>query len=143
MTLKIDRQSSGDELVVRLIGNLGVEHLPEVTTEVRLEGRRVVIDVSEVTLISIEGIRLLNACEDDGIVVSTRRRTSWSGWPSNVELGRHGVDRSTTVECALFEVQTTMLRLQSPLARRIPSKRFERSTKCRLVRESCLQRYLR
>lgn len=69
MTLKIDRQSSGDELVVRLIGNLGVEHLPEVTTEVRLEGRRVVIDVSEVTLISIEGIRLLNACEDDGIAV--------------------------------------------------------------------------
>jgi hypothetical protein len=69
MTLKIDRQSSGDELVVRLIGNLGVEHLPEVTTEVRLEARRVVIDVSEVTLISIEGIRLLNACEDDGIAV--------------------------------------------------------------------------
>jgi hypothetical protein len=34
-----------------------------------LEGRRVVIDVSEVTLISIEGIRLLNACEDDGIAV--------------------------------------------------------------------------
>ena len=69
MTLKIDRQSSGDELVVRLIGNVGVEHLPEVTTEVRLEGRRVVIDVSEVTLISMEGIRLLNACEDDGIAV--------------------------------------------------------------------------
>jgi len=65
MTLKIDKQSSGDELVVRLIGNLGVEHL----AEVRLEGRRVVIDVSEVTLISIEGIRLLNACEDDGIAV--------------------------------------------------------------------------
>ena len=56
-------------MVVRLIGNLGVEHLPEVTTEVRLEGRRVVIDVSEVTLISMEGIRLLNACEDDGIAV--------------------------------------------------------------------------
>ena len=69
MTLKIDKQSSGDELVVRLIGNLGVEHLPEVTAEVRLEGRRVAIDVSEVTLISIEGIRLLNACEDDGIAV--------------------------------------------------------------------------
>ena len=69
MTLKIDKQSSGDELVVRLIGNLGVEHLPEVTTEVRLEGRRVVIDVSEVTLIGMEGIRLLNAREDDGIAV--------------------------------------------------------------------------
>ena len=69
MTLKIDKQSSGDELVVRLIGNLGIENLPEVTAEVRLEGRRVVIDVSEVTLISIEGIRLLNACEDDGIAV--------------------------------------------------------------------------
>ncbi len=69
MTLRIDKQSSGDELVVRLIGNLGVEHLPEVTAEVRLEGRRVVIDVGEVTLISMEGIRLLNACEDDGSAV--------------------------------------------------------------------------
>ena len=65
MTLKIDRQSSGDELVVRLIGNLGVEHLPEVTTEVRLEGRRVVIDVSEVTLI------------DRVHVSSSEHRRSW------------------------------------------------------------------
>ena len=56
-------------MVVRLIGNLGVEHLAEVTAEVRLEGRRVVIDASEVALIGMEGIRLLNACEDDGIAV--------------------------------------------------------------------------
>jgi hypothetical protein len=27
------------------------------------------MDVSEITLVSMEGIRLLNACQDDGIVV--------------------------------------------------------------------------
>jgi hypothetical protein len=47
----------------------GVEHLPEVTPEVRLEKHRVVIDASEVTLVSIEAIRPLNACEDDEIAV--------------------------------------------------------------------------
>ena len=69
MTLKIDKRSFGHELVVLLIGNLGVEHLAEVRAELYVEGYHVVVDVGEVALVSMEGIRLLNACEDDGIDV--------------------------------------------------------------------------
>ena len=69
MTLRIDKRSLGNELVLQLIGNLGVEHLAEVKTEAYAAGYRVVMDVSEITLVSMEGIRLLNACQDDGIVV--------------------------------------------------------------------------
>ncbi len=69
MTLKIDNRRLGDELVVQLIGNLSVEHLAEVKAQVYIGGYHVVIDVAEVTLVSVEGIRFLNACEDDGIDV--------------------------------------------------------------------------
>lgn len=69
MTLKIDRRTSGGGLVVQLIGNLAVEHLAEVKAQVSLAGYHVVMDVGEVTLVSVEGIRFLNACEDDGIAV--------------------------------------------------------------------------
>src|SRR6266478_4475804 len=44
---------------------------------------------------------------------------------------------------ALVALHATMLRFPSPPPRRMPRERFERSTECRLVRESCLQRNLR
>ena len=74
MTLKIDKRSCGDELVVQLIGTLGVEHLADVKAEIYVEGYHVVVDVTEVALVSIEGIRLLNACEDDGIDIVNASR---------------------------------------------------------------------
>ena len=69
MTLKIDRQSSEGRVVVRLIGNLDAEHLAEVRAQVCVAGFRVVMDVAELALVSVEGVRLLNACEDDGVAV--------------------------------------------------------------------------
>ena len=69
MTLKIDTQTLGDRIVVRLTGNLGVEHLAEVRAQVGAAGGRVAIDVGELALISVEGVRLLNACEDDGVAI--------------------------------------------------------------------------
>ena len=69
MTLKIDRQTSVERVVVRLTGNLGVEHLAEVKAQVCAAGGRVAIDVGELALISVEGVRLLNACQDDGVAI--------------------------------------------------------------------------
>ena len=69
MTLKIDRQTSGHRVMVRLAGDLGVEHLAEVRAQVRAAGCRVAIDVGELALISVDGVRLLNACEDDGVAI--------------------------------------------------------------------------
>jgi hypothetical protein len=69
MTFKIERRRSGDELVVQLIGNLVSEHLDEVKAQVCQPGCQVVMDASELTLIGVEGIRFLNACQDDGIPI--------------------------------------------------------------------------
>jgi hypothetical protein len=69
MTLKIDRQAFEDRLVLRLIGNMRVEHIEEVRSELR-RSARIVLDIGELALVSVEGVRFLNACQDDGIVIA-------------------------------------------------------------------------
>ena len=66
MTLRIERRRSRDTLIVRLIGELDVEHLDEVKAQVNDAGCPVVVDIGELTLISVEGIRFLNACQNSG-----------------------------------------------------------------------------
>jgi hypothetical protein len=70
MTLRIERRRSGDTLIVQLIGEFDVEHLAEVKAQVN-DGNdarcSVVVDIGELTLICVEGIRFLNACRDNGV----------------------------------------------------------------------------
>ena len=54
---------------MRLIGELGTEHLREVKAQVHDAPCTVVVDLGELTLISVEGIRVLNACEQDGMPI--------------------------------------------------------------------------
>jgi anti-anti-sigma regulatory factor len=56
----------GEQLVVRLIGDLDVEHLDEVRAQVSETPFHVVVDIGELTLISVEGIRFLNTCQTNG-----------------------------------------------------------------------------
>jgi len=67
MTLRIERRRSGDTLIVQLIGEFDVDHLAEVKAQVNDAPCSVVVDIGELTLISVEGIRFLNACRDNGI----------------------------------------------------------------------------
>ena len=69
MTLRIERRRSGDTLVVQLIGEFDVEHLDEVKAQVNDAPCSVVVDIGGLTLISVEGIRFLNACHDDGLPI--------------------------------------------------------------------------
>jgi len=66
MTLRIERRRSGDTLIVQLIGELDVEHLDEVRAQVNDAPCPVVVDIGELALISVEGIRFLNACQNNG-----------------------------------------------------------------------------
>ena len=79
MTLRIERRRSGDTLVVQLIGELDVEHLAEVKAQVTDARCSVVVDIGELTLICVEGIRFLNACRDSGmkIVNASGYITEW------------------------------------------------------------------
>ena len=51
---------------MQLIGELDVEHLDEVKAQVNDAPCSVVVDIGELALISVEGIRFLNACQNNG-----------------------------------------------------------------------------
>ena len=54
---------------MQLIGELDVEHLDEVKAQVNGAPCPVVVDIGELTLISVEGIRFLNACHENGMPI--------------------------------------------------------------------------
>jgi hypothetical protein len=65
MTLKIERFRTR----VRLSGELRSEHLDQVKTELRKCGASAILDLEEVNLADVEGVRFLNGCEAKGISV--------------------------------------------------------------------------
>jgi hypothetical protein len=69
MTLRIERRRSGDTLIVHLIGELDAQHLDEVKAQVNDASFPVVVDIGQLTLTSVEGIRFLNACHDNGMPI--------------------------------------------------------------------------
>jgi len=69
MTLRIDRHVVGNRAIIHLVGNLRIEHLDEIKAQIGAPDRVTVLDVRGVSLISVEGVRFLNACEAEGISV--------------------------------------------------------------------------
>jgi hypothetical protein len=65
MTLRIERVQGG----IRLSGELRVEHQDQVKTEIERCEPPVVLDLGELDLIDLEGVRFLNACEAKGISI--------------------------------------------------------------------------
>ena len=65
MTLKIERFRPR----VRLSGELRYEYLAQVKTELRKCGNSAVLDLEEVNLADVEGVRFLNRCEAKGVSV--------------------------------------------------------------------------
>jgi hypothetical protein len=68
MTLKIERISGKDNTRIRLCGELRSEHVDQVKAEIKRGGPRLALDLEEVDLVDVEGIRFLNACEAEGIL---------------------------------------------------------------------------
>ena len=67
MTLKIERISGKRRTRIRLSGELRCEHLDQVKAEIERGGPRIALDLEEVDLVDVEGVRFLNACEVEGI----------------------------------------------------------------------------
>jgi hypothetical protein len=65
MTLRIERSQGR----IRLSGEFRIAQLDEVKTETERYESPVVLDLEEVDLIDLEGVRFLNACEAKGIAV--------------------------------------------------------------------------
>ena len=69
MTLRIERIPDKRRTRIRLSGAFRSEHVDQVKTEVERGGSQVALDLEEVDLVDVEGVRFLNACEADGILV--------------------------------------------------------------------------
>lgn len=65
MTLRIERLKG----LIRLSGELRFGHLGQVKTEIECCESPVVLDLEELDLIDLEGVRFLNVCEAKGISV--------------------------------------------------------------------------
>ena len=65
MTLRIERIQGG----IRLSGEFRAEYFDQVKSEIDRCEPPVVLDLEELDLIDLEGIRFLNACEAKGILV--------------------------------------------------------------------------
>jgi hypothetical protein len=69
MTLKIERNSGKRRTRIRLSGAFRAEHRDQVKAEIERGGPRIALDLEEVDLVDVEGVRFLNACKAEGISV--------------------------------------------------------------------------
>jgi hypothetical protein len=69
MTLRIERILGKRRTRIRLSGAFRSEHIDQVKAEVERGGSQVALDLEEVDLVDVEGVRFLNACEAEGILV--------------------------------------------------------------------------
>ena len=54
-------------MVIRLIGRLQSGHIDELKTAIKGCRSRIALDLEGVTLVDVEVVRFLNACEDDDV----------------------------------------------------------------------------
>src|SRR5260370_5361841 len=69
MTLKIKRIAGKRKTRICLSGQLRSEHLDQLKSEVERGGPRVTLDLEELDLVDIEGVRFLNACASAGVSI--------------------------------------------------------------------------
>jgi len=67
MTLRIEKISDGGKITIRVSGRVGLEHLVELEAELDGTGLGTVLDLEHVTLVDVEGVRFLSACDARGI----------------------------------------------------------------------------
>jgi hypothetical protein len=69
MTLKIRPVAGKRGIRIYLSGQLRSEHVEQLRSEVERAGPSVALDLEELELVDIEGVRFLNACESAGVSI--------------------------------------------------------------------------
>ena len=65
--LKIERVPGEHITSIRLIGRLRAECLPELKAQIESVRRGIVLEMGEVTLVDVDVVRFLSACQAQGI----------------------------------------------------------------------------
>jgi anti-anti-sigma regulatory factor len=69
MTLRIERNANLAGTTIRLIGRMQAEHVSEVERQIGESATKVTLDLEELTLVDVQVVRFLGACEIRGISV--------------------------------------------------------------------------
>ena len=79
MTLRIEKDSDGQTTTLRLIGRMRREHIEELKAQIKAAGTSVTLDLNEVSLVDLDVIRFLAACQTEGIslVHGSRYINNW------------------------------------------------------------------
>ncbi|MDZ4854278.1 MAG: hypothetical protein SGJ26_05390 [Nitrospirota bacterium] len=67
MTIKFEKETRHLKTMIRVSGRLQSKHLDELKTQIEGTRSRIALDLSEVTLVDVEIVRFLNACEKSGV----------------------------------------------------------------------------
>jgi hypothetical protein len=70
MSFKIETIRSRNRVTLRISGRLRCENLLELKKQVETDPARTVLDISEVTLVDVEVVHFLNACQDQGAEIA-------------------------------------------------------------------------
>lgn len=67
MTIKFEKETRRLKTMISLSGRLQAKHLEELKTQLEGARSRIALDLNGVTLVDVEIIRFLNACEKNGV----------------------------------------------------------------------------
>jgi len=67
MTVRIEKETQKLKTKIRLSGRLQSKHLDQLKTQLEGVQSRIVLDLNGVTLVDVETVRFLNACEQEGV----------------------------------------------------------------------------
>ena len=69
MTIKFEKETRRLKTMICLSGRLQSKHLDELRMQVKGSRSRIVLDLNGVTLVDVEIVRFLNACEKGGVEI--------------------------------------------------------------------------
>ena len=67
--LRLQRLTDGEAVVVTVSGRLNAENLGDLETQLQsdAEGRRIILDLKDLTLVDREAVKFLERCEADSV----------------------------------------------------------------------------
>ena len=67
--MKIEKASQCGMTTIHLSGHFQADHIGELTNQLQENGPRLVLDLKEVTVVDVEVVRFLGACEANGVKI--------------------------------------------------------------------------
>jgi anti-anti-sigma regulatory factor len=67
--LRIQRLASGDAIIFVLSGRIQTENITQLESLIVADAEPIVLDLSEVNLVSRDVVRFLGQCENDGVKI--------------------------------------------------------------------------